>query len=189
MQINIPKMKKTVYCFIAIVFANILLFRFYFTQDIYRIIAFIALLVLVYIIPKFSACLARLIVERYFSNYGIHLENPQQNQSIKLKTTFIAALALLLIGIFHAWGYYTYFQSEKENLSKKGIYTAAVVTDKRLEKRSKNNYDYFIYYSYKYNGKIYFHNCRNNTIEVGDTIIVKFSPDNPDHHLIMDEIF
>lgn len=182
-------MKNTTYWFSIIVIANILFIKFYSSLDIYRVIAFIALLLLVYAIPNFSTSFAQLFSNRDLHNKDTHAENPPIVKSVSNKSIFITASVLLMLLAFHILGYYAYFKSEKDNLSRSGIYAGAVVTHKRLESRSDNLYKYYIYYSYKYNGKIYFHNCQNNSIEVGDTIIVKFSPENPDHHIIMEKIF
>jgi len=37
-----------------------------------------------------------------------------------------------------------------------------------------------------YNGKTYKHNFENDFFEVGDTIIIKLLPENPDNHIIIE---
>lgn len=184
----IYKMKKTIYYFLAIVIGNILFLKFYFTQDIFKTLAFAGILAVAYAIPKFSTSLSCLFMQRDFSEREMNAKDPIEIKKLNRLTWITAVVLILLVG-FHAWGYWNYMKYQNEDLSHKGIYTPAIVTDKKLETKSKHINGYYIYYTYRYNGLYYKHNCLNDTLEVGDTIVIKFSPNNPDHHIIMDKKF
>lgn len=182
-------MKRTIYYFLVIIIANIFFIRFYFTQELYRMVAFFALLAIAYTIPKFSNSIAHLFTVRDFPERKTHSNDSNGIIKSNKHTIFIAALILPVLVGLHVVGYWIYFKNENNDLSNKGIYAPAIITDKKLETRPDHLSGYYIYYFYKYNGMIYKHSSMNDTLEKGDTIVVKFSPENPDHHIITDKVF
>jgi hypothetical protein len=152
-------------------------------------VAFLALLALVYTIPKFSHSLAHLFIKRDFIKSEIPSDYLKKTINQNIRSVFITAFWLIFITGIHIGGYWNYFKNEDQDLSNKGIYTPAIVTDKKMEARSKRLPGCYIYYFYKYDGLIYKHSCLNDTLQIGDTIVVKFSPNNPDHHIILNKRF
>lgn len=144
--------------------------------------ALIAVLALVFVIPRFAGSIAELFTNSKFSGDKKHLWIPE-------KSTFITAVIIVVLTGLHFYGYWVYLKYRDEDLSNKGVYTPGVVIDKKLESKGNNIQGYYIYYTYRYNGHVYKHNCPNDSFEVGDTIVVKFAPGNPNHHLLINKKF
>jgi len=178
-------MKKTILYFIGLIAGNFLVLKFAFVQDGNRFLDLIGFILGLVCIFQFSVKLAGLLLKRDFSYSDITSEKTMKDKS-NIKPAYVTLLILsILIGL-HIWGYKSFFAYQNELLIKNGIPTKAVVTDKKWESRGKNSpSEYFIYYEYKHNGKLFKHSIANDKKEIGDTITVKILPENPDNHIVI----
>lgn len=178
-------MKKTILYFIGLVAGNFLVVKFAFAQDDTRFLDIFGVVVGLFCIFPFSAKLAGLILKRDFSFSDIASERSMRDKS-NIKPAYITLIILIILIGLHIGGYKCFFAYQDELLAKNGIPAKAVITNKKWEFRGKNLHsEYFIYYEYKHNGKLYKHNIANQIKEIGDTITVKFLPNNPDNHSVI----
>lgn len=178
-------MKEVVIYLVLIIVANFLCLKFAFAQDNTRFFALAGFLIGIYFMFQFSFKVGGLLSNRDFS-YSMLFSESAKNDKTLNKPAFIFLATLVFIIGLHIWGYIEFFKSQDDLLNKKGILTKAITVDKKWEKKDRgSSFKYYIYYAYEENGKIYSHSQPNDTIEVGDTIIVKILPKNPDNHLII----
>lgn len=182
-------MKKVIIYFTLLVVGNYLCIKYSFAQDNTRYIGLLGFLIGMISIFKFSAKLAGQFINRDFSFRELSSVNSMNDNSLTKPALISLTVLILLIGI-HVWGYIGYFKYQDELLEKNGIETLAIVTDKKWEKRGKNSpSEYYVYYEYKYRGKIFRHSYSNELKDIGDTLFVKFLPDNPDNHNVIKNKF
>ena len=178
-------MKKTILYFIGILAGNLLILKFGFSQDNTRFLELFGFVVGLFCIFQFSVKFAGLLFNRDFSYSDITSQKSLNNKSSVKAAYFTLLMLFILIG-FHIWAYKNYYECKDELLTKSGILTKARITDKKWESRGKNSpSEYYIYYEYKHNGKLYKHSIANEIKEIGDTITVKILPDNPDNHFVI----
>lgn len=181
-------MKKAILYFILLVIGNYLCIKYAFAQDNTRFIGLLGFLIGLISLFNFSAKFAGLFINRDFSFSELTSTNSSKDKSLNKPAFITLAMLVLLIGI-HIWGYIGFFKYQNELLDKNGISTKAVITDKKWEKRGKNSpAEYYVYYEYKYHGKIFRHSYPNELKEIGDTLFVKFLPKNPDNHNVIQTV-
>jgi hypothetical protein len=178
-------MKKTILYFIGIIAGNLLILKFGFSQDNTRFLDLFGFVVCLICIFQFSIKFTGLFFKRDFSYNDITSQKSFKNKS-NVKAAYITLLMLFLLIGLHLWAYKSYYKYQDELLASNGILTKAIITDKQWESRGKNSpSEYFIYYEYKHNGKLFKHSTANDKKEIGDTITVKILPDNPDNHIVI----
>jgi hypothetical protein len=138
-----------------------------------------------YSIVQLSFKLAEIFTNKKFT-YKILMSLDKSDKSYKRVETFTTIILLLLIGL-HVGGYIYFVKYQDKMLLERGIITKTIVINKKLENRERNGkLKNYIYYNYLYNGKTYKHNSENDFFEIGDTIIIKLLPENPDNHIIIE---
>lgn len=178
-------MKKTLIYLSLLILGNFLCTKFAFAQDDTRFIALFGFLIGMFSLYQFPAKLAGFLSKREFSLSELQSENAKNDKSLH-KPLIIWLTGLVMLIALHVWGYINFFRFQNELLEKNGVYAKAITFDKKWESRSKNeSARYYIYYSYKFGNKIYEHSYSNDTIEIGDTLILKVLPDNPDNHIVV----
>lgn len=178
-------MKKTLIYLSLLILGNFLCAKFAFAQDDTRFIALFGFLIGMFSLYQFPAKLAGFLSKREFSLSELQSENAKNDKSLH-KPLIIWLTGLVMLIALHVWGYINFFRFQNELLEKNGVYAKAITFDKKWESRSKNeSARLYIYYSYKFGNKFYEHSYSNDTIEIGDTLIIKILPDNPDNHKVV----
>jgi len=178
-------MKKILLYIFALSICNFLCVKYAFAHDNSRLIGLFVFLLGGYLIFQIPINVARLILKGNFSYDDLKSPNASKDKTLN-KAGFITVSFLVLIIGLHILYYISFFKLQNELLQKEGIFIKTVVNEKKWEKRGKKTKAaYYIYYNYIFNGKVYHHNNVLESAEIGDTIIVKLLPGNPDNHIII----
>jgi len=180
-------MKKVIVYFIFIIAGNILCINFAFVQDNFRFFALFGFLLIAYsIVFKFPFLVAEWLSGREFS-YEIAVNSSKTDKHLNKSAIIWLATFIITIGL-QAFVFISFFKSQNKLLEEKGIMQKTVVLDRKWEYKSKNKNAWHIHYEFEYNGKIYKHKTDNDFFEIGDTITIKFLPENPHNHKVMNII-
>jgi hypothetical protein len=180
-------MKKIILYFILIIVGDFLCIKFAFVQDNSRFIALLVFLLFVYCITfKFPFKIAELLSHKKFS-YTILINANKSDKSLNKPAIIWIVTFIIMLGL-HICGYVYFFKYQDKLLSEKGIIQKTIVLDKKWEHHDKNSHAWYIHYKYVCNGKTYKHKSENDFFEIGDTIMIKFLPENPDNHKVINNI-
>lgn len=125
-----------------------------FYQDYRKYIAIIGFFILVYGFINFPLILATKFHSRSFTKFFV----------------IYLFLTVSIVGLT----IFSWFKYQNIRLHKYGQNTKAIVIEKYMSRGS-----YQITYSFKFKNEIINSRVSNNELNIGDTIIIKFMPDNP----------
>ncbi len=96
-------------------------------------------------------------------------------------------MVLVLLVFIQVYGFVHFNKYQANELEIKGIETEAIVFNKKWERRGKGNWStgHYIYYYFRYQGKVYRHSQIHDSTNTNDTIIIKFLPENPNNHVLL----
>ena len=146
----------------AIIIGISICFLFSFYQDYRKYFATIGFLILIYGTFNFPRLLSIKFNTQNFTKFF----------------TIYFLLTISLIGIL----FFCWFRYQDSRLENYGQYTNAIVTEKELVSG-----EFQITYSYKYRNEKIKYKVSNSNLNIGDSILVKFMPDNPYHNEIIEK--
>jgi hypothetical protein len=147
----------------AIIIGISICFLFSFYQDYRKYFATIGFLILIYGTFNFPRLLSIKFNTQNFTKFF----------------TIYFLLTISLIGIL----FFLWFRYQDSRLENYGQYTKAIVTEKKLVRG-----EFQITYSYEYRNEKINYQVSNSDLNIGDSILVKFMPDNPYHNEIIEKI-
>lgn len=180
-------LKKLVLYLGLIICGNILLVHTFYSQNEERFIALASFLLLAYLLFKISALLSSLFISRWVNSAVKKSDKLRDKKARGMKSvmhySFLTIFLLLLGG--HVFGYIQYSKYQDQKLDREGIFAITTIKDQEWKAGSKNSKPgYWVYYDYQYEGRIYARSQKNDTLQLGDTIVVKFLKENPNNHII-----
>lgn len=107
------------------------------------------------------------------------LAGSQGKSSMRFLIALIAVVGFVAL-IFALW-----FKHEDRLLAMDGVDVKAVVTHRKWYGGRQQGH--VITYSFNYDSAVFEFSASRNTYAVGDTILVRLMPDNPEHHSIPDD--
>eukprot|EP01029_Cantina_marsupialis_P030794 TRINITY_DN846_c0_g2_i1.p1 TRINITY_DN846_c0_g2~~TRINITY_DN846_c0_g2_i1.p1 ORF type:complete len:210 (-),score=1.06 TRINITY_DN846_c0_g2_i1:740-1369(-) len=180
------KIAKTTIHIIFLLIGNALCAEFFFHQSSLRYLALIGFLIIcveVFIVP-FQV--SRLFTNKNFSFFEIESKKHQNDEEIKKAEKIMAALLILIVAI-HIYSFRSFKKDQKNELEVNGKETEAIVIDKQWESRGKGSWSkgYYIYYKFNYMNRSFEHSQIHDSININDTILIRFLPNNPNNHVIL----
>jgi hypothetical protein len=177
-------MTKIILSSLGLIIGNILLAKFSFSPgNDTGYLANIGWMTIIVSLFLFSTGIASVVTKKKVSLSDFTLNTLTNNREI-YKTFKITFLLFILIAGLHILGYFQFYKYQKERLKDNGICIETIIKDKKWQHIYKSDYGQFVYYTFYFNGKTYNRSEENDSLNIGDTIIVKFLPDNPDNRII-----
>ncbi len=180
------KIAKTTIHIIFLLVGNLLITTFFFHQSSLRYIAFIGFCIIgveIFIVP-FQ--ISRLFIKKSYSIFEIESKKHKNDKEITKAERIMATLLILFFAI-HIYAFISFSKYQKSELDVHGRNTEAIVFNKQWESRGKGSWTdgYYVYYNFRYQGKTYEHSQLHDSININDTIIIKFLPKNPNNHVVL----
>ncbi len=95
------------------------------------------------------------------------------------------AIVLVVLIVLQVFGMVFFDDHQNRLLEEHGQFTETIVVNKTRERRGRGAAGYYIHYIFTYNGKEYKHDAEIDSVEIGDTIEIKFYPENPENHRVL----
>ena len=175
-------MKKVIWLLLGLIFTNLVMQRVAYAQDDSRFLDIIGLFVAIILTINISLEIGTLAIIKG----TLFFRNKDKSKISKLEPLLLNAdkiSIVLLIGL-QILGHVLSYNYQSNLLINRGLNTETVIIDKQWD-YNKGSSGYRVYYTYRYKNKIYKHDSANDSLNIGDIIIVRFLADNPDNHMIM----
>ena len=170
---------------IVILVANILISKYSLNQDSNRFISLISFIILIFAVSRFSINLPGLFTKIQISFSVINDEKKIKDKVVQRHLNLTILVLLIVVGLNIGFQY-LYFSHADRLLAKNGLTTKTIVSKKEWVTTSRNpSTGYYIDYEFIVDKKIYNFSIKKENFEVGDTLFIRYLPNNPNQHEII----